>query len=165
MSVRISITTNARLVAKNLETLNSQVLQISAGRIRGRMEGARRKLSRYPERYSGTPEHRWASERQRRYVMAAIREGTISVPYSRTGRYGDHWRVVKKDESRGRAGYSLTNDLDEARYIAGNSDGGEQYHLHAGRWPLARTVVEEEIAALPGEILDAIYLSGRRMGL
>jgi len=36
----------------------------------------------------------WASERQRRYVMARIREGTISIPYRRTQNLRRGWERI-----------------------------------------------------------------------
>jgi hypothetical protein len=38
----------------------------------------------------GIPQN-WVSERQRRFVMASIREGTINVPYNRTGQLAAGW--------------------------------------------------------------------------
>ena len=36
----------------------------------------------------------WKSERQRRYVMAAIRSGEISIPYSRTQNLRKGWKTL-----------------------------------------------------------------------
>jgi hypothetical protein len=53
-------------------------------------------LRKYPTQIVGTPVV-WKSEKQRRYVMAAIRRGEIEVPYRRGGkrseRYGTQYYI------------------------------------------------------------------------
>lgn len=81
----------------------------------------------------------WASERQRRFVMAAIREGRIQVPYRRTGTLGKRWTSEVAGEGAdvvGRVGNNTT-------YGPFVMDKKLQAAYHQGVWPVAMDVVEE----------------------
>ena len=80
---------------------------------------------------------RWVSERQRRYVMAAIRGGRISVPYRRTGRLREGWQINTRIDGNG-ATMSVTNSVE---YAAGVM-GARQWWMHADHWPKAKGIVD-----------------------
>ena len=80
---------------------------------------------------------RWTSERQRRYVMAAIRSGRIVVPYRRTGRLREGWQINTRLDGNG-ATMSVTNSVE---YAAGVM-GARQWWMHADHWPKAKGIVD-----------------------
>lgn len=161
MPVQLSVKVrNAKLVSKQLEGFTEDAENVSRGRIRGRMISAQKRVTTYPARYAGTPKHRWASAKQRRYVMWAIKQGIIKVPYQRTGGYMRSWRIDRQEE-----GYTLTSTYPAARHIAGTArDPDRQYHLHKTRWTPLRTAVEEAVAALPKEIRERVTMVARKRG-
>jgi hypothetical protein len=56
----------------------------------------------------------WFSDKQRRYVMAAIHDGRITIPYDRGGTYGiqSRWRIEGAGAQR-----TLTNDSPGAPWV------------------------------------------------
>lgn len=89
----------------------------------------------YPNRQSSGP-YPWVSERQRRYVMAAIRDGRITVPYRRTRRLGK-WEVGSVTQTgRGWSG-SVGPTVDYARYVMNAAD---QAQIHQGNWPTIQRI-------------------------
>src|SRR5512147_2411734 len=65
------------------------------------------------------------SAKQRAYVMAAIRDGRITVPYQRSGDYG---RSFQKQAIGG--GLALVSELPYAEYVRGPG----QAAYHKGTW-------------------------------
>ena len=104
----------------------------------------------YPPK--NTQRMRWVSERQRRYVMAAIRRGDIQVPYQRTGNLANRWSATQTQD-----GATLQNTADYAHWVVGDLKGGGQYWMHRNRWYRARVIIEHEAPkltqALKAEIL------------
>ena len=153
---------NADLVAKQFEDLRAEIPQISKGRIYGRMQSAKKRITKYPPRYAGTPATFFKSERQRKFVMAGIRNGTIQVPYQRTGRYGDSWKIKNLP-----AGYQLfarMSGSDYTKFVGGNAYGRNQARIHGGRWPVAKEEIDRAIEGLPEEILSNIVTAAHRKG-
>jgi len=164
MPVRLSVSMrNGELVKKDLEDLaNKDALKVSAGRIFGRLDWARKRITKYPAAFKGP--YPWVSEKQRRYVMLMIRRGVIKVPYQRTYRYRDTWKIVKTEK-----GYALTGNASNSRgeytkYVAGDAYGEHQARIHRGRWVGLRDAVEESVSRLPKEIADDIVMVARRRG-
>lgn len=61
-------------------------------------------IKQYPQykhitRKQAYPPTGWQSEKQRRYVMASITDGSIKVPYSRTMGLASAWHTVGKGKS------------------------------------------------------------------
>ena len=54
----------------------------------------------------------WKSDAQRRYVMAKIRSGEISVPYNRTQTLRKGWKLVGKGR-----GQIVANEVDYAKWV------------------------------------------------
>jgi len=76
-----------------------QLKVVKAG-IKGAALDLRGILSRYPPRkhIPISAVGGWASEKQRRWFFANLREGKIKVPYSRTKALGNRWAVKTLDE-------------------------------------------------------------------
>jgi hypothetical protein len=56
----------------------------------------------------------WFSDAQRRYVMAAISEGKITIPYTRTGNLGASWTVTRSGDK-----IVISNSAQYAPYVVG----------------------------------------------
>ena len=54
----------------------------------------------------------WKSDKQRRYVMAKIRSGEISVPYNRTQTLRKGWKLVGKGRNQ-----IIANEVSYAKYV------------------------------------------------
>jgi hypothetical protein len=86
----------------------------------------------------GTPHYPllWKSARQRRFVMALLREQG-NLPYQRTHMLSESWRYLIDDlESGGE--FSVFNTDPTARYVIG--DDAQPYHLETG-WTQAAPVL------------------------
>jgi hypothetical protein len=158
MAVRITVRPrNVELVKKGLEDFTGETVKVSKGRLYGRMAAARAKVIKQPARFQGP--YPWKTEKQRRYVMWAIRHGVIVVPYKRTGEYARRWQIASLDD-----GYRLENPLPHAKYVGGSAYGDKQARIHQKRWALLRDAIEEALAELPKEVADHIVLVARRRG-
>jgi hypothetical protein len=83
------------------------------------------------------------SERQRRFLMAAIRSGQIVVPYRRGSAKGSGSEFLNQSYSmtlRGDVAY-LESSASYARYVVGS----EQAAIHSGRWETAENAAERLI--------------------
>ena len=76
----------------------------------------------------------WESEKQRRFVMAGIREGTIEVPYRRTGKLGQRWTTSVRGAGLDIEGV-VGNNTTYGPYVM---DRDSQAGYHAGTWPVAQ---------------------------
>jgi hypothetical protein len=94
---------------------------------------------------------RFVSDKQRRFVMAMIKQGRIQVPYVRasTKSFGSanlqaSYRINKTGQD-----VQLVSDAPYANYVIGD----QQAQIHQGRWKTSRQAVEEVIST---GTLDAI---------
>lgn len=101
----------------------------------------------------------WASERQRRYVMAMIRRGRIQVPYRRTGTLGRRWTTEVVTEGADVVG-KVGNNTVYGPYVMGRE---QQAAYHSGTWPIAVEVAAVQRPAIVQCFMDAATdaLSGR----
>jgi hypothetical protein len=83
------------------------------------------------------------SERQRRFVMAAIKRGDIRVPYVRASSKSQgsanlqaSYRIANEGES-----VILYSDAPYVQYVVGN----QQADIHKGRWKTAEMAVQEVV--------------------
>ena len=161
MAVQLSVQVrDAQLVKKKFEDLTAEIPKIAEGRLRGRMESALKRVTTYPAPYAGKPKHHWASDKQRRYVMWAIKTGQIKVPYQRTGRFMNSWSIAKIE-----GGYTLKGTHPAAKHIVGTARNPDrQYHLHKTRWTPLRTAIEEAMKELPKDIEKNITMVARKRG-
>jgi hypothetical protein len=132
--------------------------------LRGLKETAERVQKRMQE--PGQPVRypiQWDSERQRRAFFATDGFGH-GIPYRRTGKYNEGWRLEPVKDSYGE-GYQLVNKVPYARYVGGLRSGRDispdkkQSSIHAGRWPLFRTVADEEILKTVNNVISEINRS------
>lgn len=135
---------DAQFVSKRFEEFAKNAATVSMKTAYDIVFKARNRLATYPTKYAGTPEHHWASERQRRYVMMMIKLGKIRVPYRRTGKYGWEWRI-RRDDMAGGDGvtYLLYNRMPYAMWVGGDEQGGQQYHIHQTRWRKLQAAAQE----------------------
>lgn len=171
MPVRLSVTLkNSEQVKKDLIAIAENDAPQSAGEtIKARLEAAREKLIQAPGGVTPSPFYEpggpnpWVSRKQQRYVMMAIRRGIIKVPYERSGKYQEDWKVRPVQLKRG-AGYQLYNPRKYAKWVGGSAYGTDQARIHQKRWPLLRDVVDESLAGLPKEIAGQLVIIARRRG-
>jgi hypothetical protein len=153
----------AQLKRQGLENLRREIPIIGKARIYEVLMRAKRRLMN-----PAPPPHypiQWKSEKQRRYVMALLRK-MGGGPYVRKGGYELGWQVITSQTAGNvKAGYTLVNKWGAAQFVGGNAYGQFQQPFHAGRWPVMRTVVGEEVMRLPKSIEDNIVMVAKREGL
>lgn len=126
--------------------------------IRVAAEGIEDALADYPPRkYVSIQEAGgWVSEKQRRYVIAAIRDGRIEFPYRRgqsdpSEDLGQSWTI--KEEAHG-LGARIGNDTSYGPYV---QDAKEQSSMMAKiGWKTTEEVAEEEEDNVVNDVLGAI---------
>lgn len=110
-------------------------------------------LHKYPPQ-SGK-KMQWASEKQRRFVMAQIRAGAIQVPYRRSGDYGRSFQKQQMGD-----GVNLVSGLAYAPYVRGPG----QAAYHRGTWDtledLATQLEGDAALAATAAIVEAIGDAG-----
>ena len=94
---------------------------------------------------------RFDSDKQRRFVMAMIKQGKIQVPYVRasTKSFGSANLQVSYRINKTGADVQLVSDAPYANYVIGD----QQAEIHKGRWKTSREAVEEVIST---GTLDAV---------
>ena len=105
----------------------------------------------------------WDSEKQRRYVIAKLREEG-NLPYTRTDAYRNGWKIAKNPEGftlsnahpAGAIGGTLTGKASGAMF--GASLTSWQSKIHRGRWPAFLPIVLEELTKLPRKIIDRMTI-------
>lgn len=109
-------------------------------------------LQKYP-----TPSRKkmeWVSDKQRRFVIAAIRTGDIQVPYQRTGQTGVSYAKIPASD-----GIIVRSGLPSAAYTRGSTEGPAAPY-HRGTWPsheeLAEQLEPDAVLTATGVIVDAI---------
>ena len=93
----------------------------------------------------------WFSDKQRRYVMAAIRSGAIQIPYRRTGQISGAWQVEGR-LSKARA----VNNNAAAPYVFGQAQ--QSNHENLVGWQK----IGERLDKYANRIFDAAYLAMRQ---
>ena len=80
-------------------------------------------------------------------------------PYVRTSTLRRGWNLVNLEDQ----GYELSVEATSPRghpyevYVLGDEDGEGQAYMHVGRWPLYRTLVDEELSRLP-EVIQSLIV-------
>ena len=146
------IETNIKDVIRDLGFLIRR--RIPAASLRGMTTTAQRIQRRMQQ--AGSPvvyPIQWDSPRQRKAFFATNGFGH-GIPYRRQGRYEQGWKLRATEN-----GVVLENRTRAARYIAGLrsgrdvSPGKKQSTIHKGRWPLFRTIADEELRNLLADVL------------
>lgn len=106
--------------------------------------------------YDGTP---WFSEKQRRYVMAAINEGTI-VP-GRSNRSQEMAKGWKKHGS-GAAAF-IANEVPYSGYLMG--DDSQSRHMAKIGWKTLSKVTQERLSKIVEKFDAGVKKAIKRLGL
>lgn len=138
-------------VDNSLRKLASQMPQIVDKVMQPWAQSARAALKSTPYPAPNTRKMRWVSEKQRRYVMAAIRDGRIKVPYRRTGNLANRWSAQRLKPGS----WEIKNSARYAVYVVGKN----QYWMHAGRWWIA----SDEVSKLTGKLVDELTKELKRV--
>ena len=103
-----------------------------------------RRMNRELMALPGRPKYpiRWASEKQRKFVMAKLRAQN-NLPYRRTGKLARRWQLLAA--LRLEAGtITIENPADIAQYIYGDRVGRHQQPFHKDTgWALASAFFEK----------------------
>lgn len=94
---------------------------------------------------------RWKSARQRRYVMAMLRRAG-NIPYRRTHRLAQGWRVVLDSIQEGYGVFRVENNDRAVQFVQG--DYAQPYHLDTG-WPQAAPMIRAYDERFTSEVIDA----------
>jgi hypothetical protein len=89
------------------------------------------------------------TERQRKWFFAALADGTISVPYRRTGRLANSWLARQEGWSH----WVLENSAPYAHWVVGR---GQQAVFHEGNWWTADDIIEEEVGDLTEQLTEEL---------
>ena len=155
---KFTIKVHGELVRQGLESLDEEIPKVGRQRIYLRMLRMKTRLSQ-PAAKPTYPIH-WDSEKQKRAYFASNGFGE-GIPYRRKGTTERAWQLQKLDD-----GYRLANESDAAFFVFGDLyQRKSQSNIHAGRWPLTKTVVFEELDTLPQEIQVDIEAAKKRSGL
>lgn len=141
----------AAAVVKRYGELGQKITDLVVDRILTRLEQAQKFMQEPGKRI--TYPVQWDSDKQRKYVMALLRESG-NLPYQRTGAYVGAWTLLAQ---RKPVRVELSNASPSAEYMCGK----RQSRIHQGRWNVladeynrvARelpTQVRQDIAALVG---------------
>lgn len=157
-----------KMVEKRFESFAAGAVKVGVKTIYDIVWKWRNLLSTYPPPYEGEPPMEWVSEKQRRFVLWAIRTGKLKVPYHRTGAYGWEWRI-KRDNSvmtSDGVAYRLSNKMAYAKFVGGGTVADEQQApIHRGRWLALLDVLDQFHKEMPETIQSAIAMAARREGL
>lgn len=86
------------------------------------------------------------------YGMENYAPPPANSTYIRTGRLGANWGLSRPRKTA----VSFNNTTSYARYVVGDSQGGRQAAIHAGRWWIALNRVEGQVDKLADKIEDAV---------
>lgn len=113
-------------------------------------EVVRPTLAKYPS--ASRKKQAFKTAKQRRFFFAALKNGAISVPYSRTGDLGSKWEETEM------------GDGVELRSLVPYSDlviGASQAAYHRGTWPTVEQTAEEvEPAAVLSATAELVSIIG-----
>ena len=107
----------------------------------------------YKQAYGG-----WFSERQRRYVMAAINDGTITVPYPRTQGFSRGWKII----GSGRTSI-LVNESDAGPYLKDDQRQARMPKL--GGWKTLAQDLKERAGKITDIVNAAVKKAIKKRGL
>jgi len=99
----------------------------------------------------------WFSDKQRRYVMAAIRRGEIQIPYARTMTLQAGWQV----RSEGNGNYKISNIARYAQYVQG--DGTQSRHEAMVGWKTVSQKVDDNQNRIMADARNAVRAAVRQL--
>lgn len=93
------------------------------------------------------------SDKQRRYFFAALKDGTIKTPYTRTGTLSGGWRKdIRTDQ-----GY-VRNDVGYSAYVQGDGAHGRMQTAMAKKagQPMVKDIIQSRLRAIGEAAVKAI---------
>jgi uncharacterized protein YneF (UPF0154 family) len=135
---QISFWVNGEIVRTGLQDLSAELPRIGRRQLRTMMERVYRRVSSYP------PERRGQT-------------------YQRTGHLFGSWSIEERTGDF--PGYTISNDMDYAKWVVGDEFGKHQAWMHKGRWSQLLKVMTEEVDKLPPLVEAEINMVARRNGL
>lgn len=158
MSVYIPIRAkaNTKIVRKGLQDLSAEIPKIGRQQIYKTLTTARSRLKRKVAK--PTYPIPWDNPRQKVKVIIMLKLAG-NLPYRRSGDYVQGFQVVRVE-----GGYDLINSTAKAVYIGGDADGQGQSRIFRGRYPLIRSVVDEEVGKLPSEVVANLDIAVKQKG-
>jgi hypothetical protein len=109
----------------------------------------KRDLNTYPaNRSRKLNPGQFVSDRQRKFVMAAIREGRIKIPYKRTRTLSRAWHVPPYRSVAGMLHGEVVSSGNMAPYNRRVQDRELQARLHQGNWATVQTVGERRASTI-----------------
>jgi hypothetical protein len=157
----IRVVTNLEHAAKNIVAVPKRLTKATFIEFEEAADKVRRAMA-VPGKASRSPV-KWDSERQRRFVMAKLSEED-NLPYKRTRRYQQGWRVHKETQ-----GYVLSNPVEYSGFVAGVASGRlqdaqhvtstGQSHIHKDRWKVLAVTLSKVVARLPKRILETFRIT------
>lgn len=145
-------------VRQKLQSLASP--QLARAATKATADYLRGQLQRYPpqiyvsrrEAY-GRP---FESARQRRWFFAALRDGTLRIPYQRTGTLRRGWRILES----GGADHILVNEVPYARFVQ-NSPQARMMTLR--QWRTLQRIIYEERDRIKRVIDEAVNAAIKKL--
>ncbi len=96
---------------------------------------------------------RWKSAKQRRYVMAKLREAG-NLPYERSHAISRGWVFLLDSIQEGQGSFIAQNPARGVEYVQG--DYAQMMHIDTG-WPQAAPIIQEFAAGFESDVIDAWY--------
>lgn len=100
----------------------------------------------------------WASDKQRRYVMARIREGSISVPYRRTQTLRKGWQRLGSGVNQ-----IVVNQVPYAGYVKDIQSQSKGHML--GGWEVWQNEIRERAEEITRRFDAGVDKAMRKLGL
>lgn len=100
----------------------------------------------------------WFSEKQRKFVMASIRQGTIKIPYRRSQTLSRGWKV----HGRGRSSF-LANETGYAHLVMG--DNTQERGARARGWSMISQIISDRMPRIIEKADAALKKAIKRLGL
>jgi hypothetical protein len=126
-----------------MERLQQKLTSLAGGRVaRDSVEQAAQYIKYQAVIYPGIRRQKqpFKTDKQRRFFFAALRDGTITVPYMRKGISGglaSRWVIVKMD---GGLGAGVVNDTPYGKFVMGNPPYQAKYHQ--GNWKTEKDIAD-----------------------
>ena len=156
---------NWERVIEALQSTDETVLTELEQGMQGAAELVRAAEATYPEQgnyhLQGPLPGGFFSQKQRRFFFAALRDGTISVPYQRTGALGAAWTSNVERSGNGVRG-TVSNDAAPVIGLVMGDSG--QARMFEGVWQRGVEIFHAQREAIVGILSDAAHRAIQKIG-